>query len=373
VVLDLDYNAKHFSQSVDDMFTNEVSVAQPLFDLDGQSLIIPGSVGTRLIQSPNSRSEEDLLHTAKAEFTVVINITMQRFAARKNLPEATRWLIGQLHDIRQKFGVAVWQRLIPHIQAHRSAELLQQCPFTRWSVEKPRGYSGDAGLIDFIYKHPATAAEVAKSTPLGLEIFEYTINAPGPVAVRERRDILTRHVDQTAARVGLSTEVLAIAAGHLREAETSVALSEGSIKRWTALDQDPQSIGSVLRQFQGTSVEPVDGSVRGLLTRKHKLGSFDLIYAAGLYDYLTDNVALRLTRICLEMLKPGGVFLFANFSDEMADDGYMESFMHWELIQRSEAEMWRLADEGTREAAVEKSVWYGANRNIIYTTIRKLS
>ena len=347
-------------------------MAQPLFILDGQSLITPGSVGTRLSPSPHSQSEADLLRTAEAEFTVAINIAMQRFAARKNLPEAVRWLIGQLHEIRQKFGAVVWQRLIPHIQAHRSAELLQQCPFTRWSVEKPRGYSGDAGLIDFIYKHPAAAAEVAKSTPLGLEIFEYTINAPGPVAVRERRDILTRYVDQTAARVGLDTEVLAIAAGHLREAEASVALSEGRLKRWVALDQDPQSIGSVLRQFRGTAVEPVGGSVRGLLARKHKLGTFDLVYAAGLYDYLADKVALRLTSICLEMLKPGGVFLFANFSDEMADDGYMESFMHWELIQRSEAEMWRLANGSATEPAFEKSVWFGANRNIIYTAIRRL-
>jgi len=346
-------------------------VALPLFSLDGESLITPDSVGNRYRPSLNRDSDRDLLGTAEAEFAVVINIAMQRFAAGKNLTEAVRWLISQLHDVRQKFGPAVWRRLIPYIQGHPSAELLQQCPFTRWSVEKPRGYSGDAGLIDFIYKHPAVADKVARSTPLGLSIFEYTINAPGPVAVRERRDMLTRYVDQTAARAGSDTEILAIAAGHLREAEASEALVKGRLKRWVALDQDPQSIGSIVSQFQGTSVEPIDGSVRGLLMRKHQIGKFDLIYAAGLYDYLTDKVATRLTQVCLKMLKPGGVFLFANFSDEMADDGYMESYMNWELIQRSEAAMRRIANGSVKEDAFDTTVWFGTNRNIIYGTITK--
>ncbi|WP_064695185.1 class I SAM-dependent methyltransferase [Rhizobium aegyptiacum] len=347
-------------------------MAQPLFSLDGQSLITPQSVSNNFL-SPNQDHQTGLLRTAEAEFAIIISLAMQRFAAGKDLPEAVRWLIGQLHDVRQKCGAAVWQKLIPLIQAHPSAKILQQCPFTRWSFEKPRGYSGDASLIDFIYGHPAVAEEVARSTHLGLDIFEYTINAPGPVAVRERRDILTRYVDETAARTGADTEILAIAAGHLREAEASTALAERRLKRWVALDQDPQSIGSISSQFHGTAVEPIDGSVRGLLARKHQIGTFDLIYAAGLYDYLTDKVAIRLTQICMDMLKPGGVFLFANFSDEMADDGYMESYMNWELLQRSEADMWRIARSSAPENTVENKVWFGANRNIIYGTIRKLS
>ncbi|TIQ14999.1 MAG: hypothetical protein E5X54_38475, partial [Mesorhizobium sp.] len=57
-------------------------------------------------------------------------------------------------------------------------------------------------------------------------------------------------------------EVLAIAAGHLREANRSTALRDGGLKRWVALDQDPQSVGLITRDFQGTAVEAIDGSVR---------------------------------------------------------------------------------------------------------------
>lgn len=70
------------------------------------------------------------------------------------------------------------------------------------------------------------------------------------------------------------------------------------------------------------------------------------------------------------MLKPGGTFLFANFSDEMADDGYMESYMNWELLQRSETDMWRIVKFSASANSAETAVWYGANRNIIYGTIR---
>lgn len=345
-------------------------MAKPVFSLDGRSLITPHSVSDHLF--PHSDAQvTDLVQTAAAEFAIVINVAIQRLSSTENRAETVKWLITQLHDVRGKYGFAVWQQLIPIIQSHPSAEVLQQCPFTRWSFEKPRGYSGDATLIDFIYQHPAIAEEIAKTTPLGRDIFEYTINAPGPVAVRERRDILARFVDQTATRIGPGTEILAIAAGHLREAETSKALSGNRLKRWLALDQDPLSIGSIATQYRGTCVEPIDGSVRGLLAKKHQIGSFDLIYAAGLYDYLSEKVAIRLTQVCMDMLKPGGTFLFANFSDEMADDGYMESYMNWELLQRSEADMWRISNSSAAANTVDTAVWYGGNRNIIYGTIQK--
>ena len=55
----------------------------------------------------------------------------------------------------------------------------------------------------------------------------------------------------------------------------------------------------------------------------------------------------------------------------MADDGYMESYMNWELLQRSEQDMWRIASASTDTASVDINVWFGTNRNIIYSTIRK--
>ncbi len=338
--------------------------------LDGQSLITPQSITDELSTSRTHLHDEQL-PTAKAQLALVMKIATQRIEEGRDGGETVKWLIAALRDVRRKYEPTVWQELTQIVQAHPSAKIFQQCPFTRWSFDKPRGYSGDASLIDFIYGHPAVAHEVAKCTQLGLDIYEYTRNAPGPVAVRERRDILTRYVDELAAEKGPDIEILTVAAGHLREADASVALKEGRIKRWIALDQDPVSIGSITRDFQGTCIEAVDGSVRGLLSKKHQLGTFDFIYAAGLYDYLNDKVAIKLTQTCMDMLKPGGVFLFANFADEMADDGYMESYMNWTLLLRSEADMWRVVNSSVERNSVDAQVWFGENRNIIYGTIRK--
>ncbi len=151
----------------------------------------------------------------------------------------------------------------------------------------------------------------------------------------------------------------------------SHALSAGAIRRWVALDQDPISVGTVARDFAGTSVEGVNGSVKSLIGGRHALGMFDFVYAAGLYDYLPDAVAVRLTRKCISMLKPGGTFLFANFSPETDVDGYMETFMNWALLLRSEREMGSIASESVTGNDMKVSVWSGSNRSIVYCEIQR--
>lgn len=103
------------------------------------------------------------------------------------------------------------------------------------------------------------------------------------------------------------------------------------------------------------------------------MGTFDFAYAAGLYDYLPDAVAVKLTRKCLSILKPGGSFLFANFSPETDVDGYMETFMNWALLLRSERDMRMIANESLSGANGKVSVWSGGNRSIVYCEIEKLA
>ena len=265
----------------------------------------------------------------------------------------------------------MWDVIVPIAQSHPVAHYLHQDPLTRWSFEKPRGYSGDARLLDFIYGRPEIEDDVASSSTLGRSIYAYTRNASSSVAVRERRDILARRVDEIASARPGSTEVLAIASGHLREGPLSHALGAGAIKRWVAVDQDPMSVGTVARDFAGTSVEALNGSVKSLLAGRHALGMFDFVYAAGLYDYLPDAVAIKLTKKCVSMLKPGGTFLFANFSPATDVDGYMETFMNWALLLRSEHEMGLIASESAAGADLKVSVWPGTNRSVVYCEIER--
>lgn len=341
-----------------------------MISFDGQSLITPSAIAGELTSlEPNVFEEQFAI--GQGELALSLSIALQQFESGVAPTDIIHRLAAQLHVTRGKFHPRVWQELVGIAQNHPVSRFFLEDPFTKWSFEKPRGYSGDAQLLDFIYGHTSVGEAIAQASPLGRALYSYTRDASSSVAVRERRDLLTRHVDEIASERGRDTEILTIAAGHLREANRSVALQEKSIKRWVALDQDPLSVGSIARDFTGTCVEAIDGSVKSLLTRTQKLGEFDFIYAAGLYDYLTHNVAVKLTQRCLQMLKPGGVFLFANFSSDIVVDGYMETFMNWALLLRSDVDMWAIIHASKGGGNLDAKVKFGANRNIVYGFIRK--
>lgn len=337
--------------------------------LDGKSLITDETIAEGLGTSRDDHSEAYGL--ARAELGLILQTAKNQISDERNPAEIIRSLMMRLDALRLRVTAEIWRALSEIIQNHEIMDFFLEDPLTRWSFEKPRGYSGDAQLLDFIYCDPSVAEDVANASEIGKALYSHTQNVPSCVAARERRDLLTRYVDQIAAERGPETEVLAIAAGHLREANRSRALAEGGLKRWVALDQDPLSVGLVSRDFAGTAIETVDGSVRTLLARGHKLGTFDFIYSSGLYDYLQDKVAIKLTKTCLQMLKPGGTYLFANYAEGDPDAGYRETFMNWVLLLRSEADMWSIVNASVDRNTVDVEVFHGENRNCLYAVIRK--
>ncbi|MCW4113891.1 class I SAM-dependent methyltransferase [Aurantimonas sp. MSK8Z-1] len=338
------------------------------FAFDGESLITPEQIAAQT-ETAKQRPAGAAIGEGEAELMLVLQRAQQRFENGAAPAGVLHDVFLQLNRLRRTLPADVWRDLVPLAQAHPVATFIHEDPFTRWSFEKPRGYSGDAGLLDFIYGHETAAPAIAETSANGRTLYDYTSSAPAAAAVRERRELLARHVDSIASSRETPIEVLTIAAGHLREAELSQALAKGRIERWVALDQDPHSVGTMTRDHAGTVIDPMNGSVKGLLTDAYPLGTFDFVYAAGLYDYLPEAVAVRLTRKCLSLLKPGGTFLFANFFDDIRDDGFMETFMNWPLILRSEAEMWGIVNRSVDRNQVDSRVEFGANRNILYGII----
>ena len=91
------------------------------------------------------------------------------------------------------------------------------------------------------------------------------------------------------------------------------------------------------------SLEAVQGSIRRLISGRENLGTFDLIYSLGLFDYLEVAPARQLVGALFEMLKPGGRLVVANFLP-MQSAAYMEAFMDWHLIYRTPEQLISLAD-----------------------------
>ena len=234
-----------------------------------------------------------------------------------------------------------WKSFAVRSVAHPLCTLLHQDPFTYRAFSKPRGYAGDAVMMDYIYRLGEADFAYRQATPLGREIFRYMDGRPSARGVRHRRQLIAHLIDHVAAKGG--DRVLAIASGHLREAELSRAVAQGRLSEFVAFDQDDASLAVVARDYSDLGVTAVNGSVRQVLARKANLGGYDFVYAAGLFDYLTAPVAAALTRRMFEMTNPGGLMLIPNFLTGVSDTGYMETFMNWHLIYRSDDDMRALA------------------------------
>jgi len=225
------------------------------------------------------------------------------------------------------------------------AELLLEDPYSRHARLKPRGYAGDAGLLDRIYFGLDEGYEHGCSvSKLGDVIHAETIRRPGADAVRVRRRLLAKIVDLEATRQP-KLRVASIACGYVREARLSRALASGRVSCWTCLDQDRESIRQVAFTHEGDpAVVPVRADIADLIAERLVLEPHDLIYSAGLYDYLDAESARRLTRTLFDALTPGGRLVIGNFAVGLPERGYMEAFVDWRLIYRTRTQVERFAD-----------------------------
>lgn len=273
-----------------------------------------------------------------------------------------------LERLRTSVPNEVWSERARELVAHPLTHLLHQDPFTRRCFTKPRGYAGDARMIDYIYGE----ADDDDSTELGRRILEANRQAPAPQAVRYRKQMLAAAIDAAAARVE-RPRVLAVACGHLREGRVSDAVQHRRLGELVALDQDARSLDVVNREFGPLGVRTELGRVRDLIVGRHAadLTGFDLVYAAGLYDYLRDDAARRLTQTLFGMLTSGGTLLVANFLPGIRDRGYMESFMNWHLIYRTMREIETLGEGIPRDQMAGTRMFDDPTHNIGFLEIVK--
>ena len=264
-----------------------------------------------------------------------------------------------------------WPAYAQSCVSHPVCSLLHQDPFTYRAFAKPRGYAGDAVMMDYIYGLGEAGQAARDATPLGRAIFQYMGTRPSAKAVRYRRQLLAELIDRVAEHGG--SRVLAIAAGHLREVEFSAAVQTGKLQEFVAFDQDEASLSVVAREYAHLGVRTVPGSVRHILAGKANLGQYDFVYAAGLFDYLSGPAAAALTCRMFEMTRPGGLMLIPNFLTGIRDVGYMESFMDWHLIYRNHADMQALANALPRSAVADSQIFDESEDTITFLLVSKAS
>lgn len=299
---------------------------------------------------------------------VLLNSALEKIGGDR-LAEGMNDLACGLEMLRRTYPES-WQSVVEDCRRHPLARLLLADPFTHRAATKPRGYAGDAVMMDYIYSVEDGTGAPPEACPFGRELFAYSTSTAAPRAVRVRRRLIAGLVDGLAARVS-QPRVLSLAAGHLREAGLSWAVRQGRVGEYVALDQDAESLAVIEADYGRFGVRAVQGSVRSLLAGRQPFAGFDLVYAAGLYDYLQMATGRRLTRLMFDMLRPGGRLLVPNFATGIPDVGYMEAFMDWSLIYRSSEEMFDLLAEISPDAYHGPRLESDPDQNILFLTVTK--
>lgn len=297
------------------------------------------------------------------EFPETLDHLYERLRAGDDVDDALDDLYRHLSCWRARADEPAWRRVIvERIRPHRLCELLHRDPFTRRAFQKPRGYAGDAVLIDYLYGlAPHTALD-----PLGHRVHRHVISTRSARSVAHRRTGAAAWIDATPA----GGRVLAVAAGHLREAELSRRLAAADLGGFIALDQDEASLAVVREQYGSLGVRTIHASVRQVVNGSLTARNLDLVYTTGLYDYLSRAAAQRLTRTLWDMLAPGGRLVIANFTPDTADFAYIEAFMDWWLIGRTRQQMRDLFAGLPPETIGDLRVEAPAGTDLLYATAR---
>ena len=294
-------------------------------------------------------------------------------AAQEELRGGGSWValdrvFAGLNTIRSQMSRNEWLQWadVDFVEHPLFASMMED-PMLRRSYEKPRGYPGDAVLLDYIYR----IRQPSVCTTLGRNIWDHcTGTRPAALAVQARRRVIARALDQLAERPRGQRRALAVACGHFREGHLSDAVHHDLLDEVVALDSDPVSLAVVDRLFSKHSVTTENRSA-ARLPGDRRLGEFDLVYSAGLYDYLEDDFARRLTSAMFQKLRPGGRVLVCNFVPQIYDAGFMEAAMGWRLIYRDEDQIREVASDIPEDERESTTSWTDPFNAVCYLLIER--
>jgi extracellular factor (EF) 3-hydroxypalmitic acid methyl ester biosynthesis protein len=234
-------------------------------------------------------------------------------------------------------------------------EFLLQAPGCARARGKPFGYPGDYEVMNFIYERPFEGPTLfARAVELA---FWHSRSA---LAVRARKDLVKRELESLVARSagsGRPVRVLSIAAGPAQEI---AELFEGADSLSAPIEivlfeQDKNALAHAWRRLApllarfGPSVRLtyLHASIKRLLRDPELLapfGEFDLVYSAGLLDYLQHRTAVTLARRLAAVTAPGdGKLLVANMVDHRAR-WFLEVPLEWPLVYRTREELLDLGE-----------------------------
>ena len=239
-------------------------------------------------------------------------------------------------------------------------EILMLDPLLNRSLTKPLGYAGDFEMMQSIYRNRSEGTNL-----LGKSLHKWTLTLDSCKAVQNRR-VYFYELIKSQLESGEKLRVLSIACGPAQEIVSLVNNTPQEIldrAEIYLLDQDKRAINeakhsirvALLRNQKKLRVRYLGVELgRFMVKPKNYISEpLNLIYSAGLFDYIKKSGAQKIVSKLYSVLSNKGEMYIGNFSDESSDAGFMK-VVDWELLYRSDEEI--LDFGGKVEGAHEKKV-----------------
>jgi extracellular factor (EF) 3-hydroxypalmitic acid methyl ester biosynthesis protein len=237
--------------------------------------------------------------------------------------------------------------------------LLLCSPFMRRTFEKPLGHAGDHEMVNMMMRDP-----IEGETTFAKCLNAFFLGTPPVVAHRNRVAYLKEVIEEETCRLlrqNRRIRIFNLGCGPAKEVQDflcGTALSDRA--DFTLVDFSEAAInstGETLNRIKAEhgrkgSIQMVQKSVAQLLkegARRQPLlshGQYDLVYCAGLFDYLPQPICARLVDIFYQAVAQDGSVLVTNVESSNPSRKWMEYAVDWHLIYRDRAGMLDLVPEG---------------------------
>lgn len=230
---------------------------------------------------------------------------------------------------------------------HNLSPLIQDAPYAKRAYEKPLGYPGDYRLMLYIYDDVQAGQTLWEKT-----MSSFICSFPAAQAVRNRVNYLCNKIGGTFKSRSKDIKILSLACGPCREVRYFLENPPLSMKTGDLyfVDQDREALryaSTALRTLNAKLKRPhglhfFDHTIKDFLTKPEVVSlypKFDLIYSAGVYDYMDDGTCRLVTGRLYEMLRPGGLLVIGNFSPDNPYKYCQEFSVNWHLNLRTRKQL----------------------------------
>jgi extracellular factor (EF) 3-hydroxypalmitic acid methyl ester biosynthesis protein len=260
------------------------------------------------------------------------------------LAELEALVKGFSHEEHERHGV--------YLRKH-AWDIIRASEFLLRTNLKPRGYAGDSMMMRMLYENEFRGSAIFERF-----IHRHPIETEAAQAVRNRVGLLSSRIGRLGREMpaGQRVRIMSVASGPAWEMR-EVFRRRTDLDRFevSLLDQDGEALAEaegLVALLEATHqaklhVRYIHESVRTMLRDPAVVatwGKFTFVYSMGLFDYLNAPVARAVLAKLYDLLEPGGELVIGNFHVNNPTRTYLEYWMDWVLLHRSEAELLALAD-----------------------------